>query len=94
MRNWLLTSIPNEWVCDQFGFRSTGSSACALTFMLHYRDVTAMLEDCEYVLCLLIDFSNHLMLLIIQYYCLHFPSSICHYVYLTGSFLPWHVVVK
>ena len=71
VRNWLLPAIPNEWVCDQYGFRPTGSTACALT-----DHVTATLEHCEYVPCLLIDFQQHLMSLNIQYYCLNFPSSI------------------
>ena len=55
-RNWLLPAIPNEWVCDQFGFRPTGNTTYALTFILHH--VTAMLEHCEYVRFMLIGFSK------------------------------------
>jgi len=56
VRNWLLPAIPNDMISDQFGFRPTGSTTCALAFILHH--VTVMLEDCEYVRCLLIDFSK------------------------------------
>jgi len=54
-------------IADQFGFRPTGSTDCALVFMMHH--VSAMLENCEYVRCLVIDFSrafdvvNHVILL-------------------------------
>jgi len=56
VQNWLLPAVPNDMISDQFGFRPTGSTTCALVFILHH--VTAMLQDCEYVRCLLVDFSK------------------------------------
>ena len=44
---------------DQFGFRPTGSTTCALISLLHH--VTIMLERCSYVRCLMIDFSKALV---------------------------------
>ena len=40
----------------QFGFRPSGSTQCALINMLHH--VTTMLVNCDYVRCLMIDFSR------------------------------------
>lgn len=53
---WLLPSIPPELIDDQFGFRPTGSTECALTFLIH--QVASMLETAKYVRCLMIDFSK------------------------------------
>jgi len=53
---WLVPAIPACKLDDQFGFRTTGSTTCALICLLHH--VTAMLERCSYVRCLLIDFSK------------------------------------
>ena len=53
---WLLPVIPFSLLDDQFGFRPTVSTECALVFLMHH--VTAMLEKCDYVRCLLIDFSR------------------------------------
>ena len=65
--NWLRPAIPSDTIADQFGFRPTGSTDCALIFMMHH--VSAMLENCEYVRYLMIYFSrafnvvNHVILL-------------------------------
>jgi len=65
--NWLRAAIPRDMIADQFGFRPTGSTDCALIFTM--RHVSAMVENCEYVRCLVIDFSrafdviNHVILL-------------------------------
>jgi len=56
VQNWLLPAIPSDMISDQFGFRPTGSTTCALAYILH--QVAVMLEDCDYVRCLLIDFSK------------------------------------
>lgn len=42
---WFLSSIPSCTLDDQFGFRPTGSTTCALTCLLHH--VTRMLERCS-----------------------------------------------
>jgi len=58
VRKWLLPAITTDMLADQFGFRPSGSTQCALTNMLHH--VTTMLENCDYVIvrCLMIDFSR------------------------------------
>ena len=54
----LLPAIPTDKImlADQFGFRPSGSTQCALTNMIHH--VTTMLENCDFVRCLMIDFSR------------------------------------
>jgi hypothetical protein len=54
--NWLLPSLPPELIDDQFGFRPTGSTECALTYLMHH--VASMLETSNYVRCLMVDFSK------------------------------------
>ena len=45
---WLVPAIPTDTLADQFGFRPSGSTHCALIHnMLHH--VTTMLENCDYV---------------------------------------------
>ena len=56
VRRWLYPAITPGMLDDQFGFRPTGSTTCALISLLHH--VTIMLERCSYVRCLMIDFSK------------------------------------
>ena len=56
VRKWLLPAITTDMLVDQFGFRPSGSTQCTLVNMLHH--VTTMLEKCDYVRCLMIDFSR------------------------------------
>jgi len=56
VRCWLRPAINVQQLADQFGFRPTGSTTCALVYFMHY--VTQMLETSSYVRCLLIDFSK------------------------------------
>jgi len=53
---WLQPAIPKDLISDQFAFRPTGSTSCALTYFLHH--VTRLLETNSYVRCLLVDFSK------------------------------------
>jgi hypothetical protein len=53
---WLRPAIPSELLTDQFAFRPTGSTTCALVYFMHH--VTNMLEHNAYVRCLLVDFSK------------------------------------
>ena len=53
---WLEPAIRAEHVSDQFAFRRTGSTTCALVYMLHH--VTRLLESNAYVRCLSVDFSK------------------------------------
>ena len=45
-----------KWQYDQFAFRPTGSTTCALVFFIHH--LTRLLETNSYVRCLLVDFSK------------------------------------
>ena len=47
VRRWLYITISSGMFDDQFGFRPTGSTTCALISLLHH--VTIMLERCSYV---------------------------------------------
>jgi hypothetical protein len=51
---WPRQAIPPVLTADQFAFRSTGSTTCALVYMMHH--VTRMLEHNTYIRCLVIDF--------------------------------------
>jgi Reverse transcriptase (RNA-dependent DNA polymerase) len=54
VKNWWMPAIPNCYLDDQFGFRPTGSTTCALFYLTHH--VTEMLETNSYVRCLCVDF--------------------------------------
>ena len=56
VRNWLFPAIDSTVIADQFAFKPTGSTTCALIFFMCH--VTRLLEDISYVRCLLIDFSK------------------------------------
>jgi hypothetical protein len=53
---WLRPAIPSEAICNQFGFKPTGSTTCAIVYCMHH--VTRLLETNNYVQCLCIDFSK------------------------------------
>jgi len=60
---WLHPAITSDLISDQFAFRPTGITSCAIVvYFVHH--VTRMLETNSYVRCLPVDFSKHLMLLI------------------------------
>ena len=54
VRRWLRSAIDNALIADQFAFRPTGSTTCALVYFMHH--VTRLLESNNYVRCLMIDF--------------------------------------
>jgi len=56
VRRWLFPALNFTTVSDQFVFKPTGSTTCALTFFMHH--VTRLLEENSYVRCLIIDFSK------------------------------------
>jgi len=56
VQHCLRPALPKSLLEDQFGFRPTGSTTCALINFMH--DVTLMLESNSYVRCLLTDFSK------------------------------------
>ena len=57
VKKYLWPSLNDEMMNDQFGFRPTGSTACALIYMLH--TIYSMFENGnEYVRCILIDYSK------------------------------------
>ena len=59
--------LPRDQLVDQFGFRATGSTTCALIDITHV--VSQLSENNKYVRCLMIDFTkafdtiDHLLLL-------------------------------
>ena len=58
VRRWIIPAINQNSVADQFAFRPSGSTTCALVYLMHH--VTNMLENNSYVRCLMIDFSKAL----------------------------------
>ena len=56
VRRWIIPAINQNSVADQFAFRPSGSTTCALVYLMHH--VTNMLENNTYVRCLMIDFSK------------------------------------
>jgi hypothetical protein len=53
---WLRPAIDSAMIADQFAFRPTGSTTCALVYFMHH--VMRLLESNNYVRCLMIDFSK------------------------------------
>ena len=84
VRNWLFPAIDSTFIADQFAFKPTGSTTCALTFFIHH--VTRLIEDNSYVRCLLIDFSKAFDVVDhgIAYWFLSFLGLTSHPVYFTG----------
>jgi Reverse transcriptase (RNA-dependent DNA polymerase) len=56
VRRWIIPAINQNTVVDQFAFRPSGSTTCALVYLMHH--VTSLLENNSYVRCLMIDFSK------------------------------------
>ena len=55
VQKYLWPSLNDDMMNDQFGFRPTGSTTCALIYMLH--KIYSMFENGnEYVRCILIDY--------------------------------------
>jgi len=89
VRNWLFPAIDSTVIADQFAFKPTDSTTCALTFFMHH--VTRLLEDYSYVRCLLIDFSKAFDvvdhgILVSKLFRLNIPPCIFHWIscFLTG----------
>ena len=82
VNKWVFPAIPANAIRDQFAFRTTGSTTCALVNLLHH--VGYMLETNNYVRCLTIDFSkafdvNHSVLLR-KVSALELPDSVHNWV--------------
>jgi len=56
VKHWLWPSTPVDSTVDQYAFKPTGSTTCALVSLIH--DVVHMLQNNSYVRCLMIDFSK------------------------------------
>jgi hypothetical protein len=56
VRLYVLQSLHNEQIEDQFAYRPTGSTTAALVYMTHH--ISRLLETNRYVRCLCIDFSK------------------------------------
>lgn len=55
-RNFLFHSFPKELLIDQFGFKPTGSTTAALSYI--FQNVAEALEHSDHVRCFMIDFSK------------------------------------
>ena len=51
---WLRPAVPSENITDQFAFKPTGSTTCAIVYCMHH--VTRLLKTINFVRCLCIDF--------------------------------------
>ena len=56
VRRWLQPAIPVDNILDQFAFKPSGSTTAALVYFTH--QLTKMLEQNDYVRCLMIDFTK------------------------------------
>jgi len=56
VKYWLYPAISPATIQDQFAFRPSGSTSCALVNLMHH--ISCMLENNSYVRCLTIDFSK------------------------------------
>jgi hypothetical protein len=56
VQKWLKPALPIEALRDQYAYKQTGSTNCALIRCMDY--VTCSLEQNDYVRCLLIDFTK------------------------------------
>ena len=56
VRRWLQPAIPADKILDQFAFKPIGSTTAALVYFTH--QLTNMLEQNDYVRCLMIDFTK------------------------------------
>ena len=56
VRRWLQPTIPLDNILDQFAFKPSGSTTAALVYFTH--QLTKMLEQNDYVRCLMIDFTK------------------------------------
>jgi hypothetical protein len=83
VRKWLRPALPTGDLIDQYAFKPTGSTECALINCLDC--VTRMLDSNEYVRCMLVDFSkafdtvNH-VIIIKKLNLLDIPPSIKNWV--------------
>ena len=75
---------------DQYAFKPTGSTTAAVTYFMHR--VTKLLEDNDYVRCLLIDFSKAFdtvdhVILVPKLLKLDLPVSVVNWIcsFLTGQ---------
>ena len=85
VKDYIFPSMPAENIFDQYGFKSTGSTTAALVDITS--TISIMLEENNYVRCLLIDFSkafdsvNHI-LLVSKLKLLNLPENIIQWVVL------------
>ena len=56
VRRWLQPAIPVDNILDQFAFKPSDSTTAALVYVTHL--LTKMLEQNDYVRCLMIDFTK------------------------------------
>jgi len=79
VKQWLRHSIPVDSTVDQYVFKPTGSTTCALVSLIH--DIVHMLENNFYVRRLIVDFSKAFdtvdhMILIRKLQALNMPPNV------------------
>lgn len=91
VQKWIKPVLPVEALSDQYAYKQTGSTNCALIKCFDY--VTSSLEQNDYVRCLLVDFSKAFdtvdhVLVVRKLKDLGFPGSIVNWVisYLSDRF--------
>ena len=89
VQRWILLSVPPDMLRDQYAFKPTGSTTAALIYFMH--QVTKLLEENNYVRCLLIDFSKafdkvDLIILVQKLKTLDLPANVINWIcsFLTG----------
>jgi hypothetical protein len=91
VQKWIKPALPAEALRDQFAYKQTGSTNCALIKCFDY--VTCSLEQNDYIRCLLVDFSKAFdtvdhALVVLKLKGLGLPASIVNWVisFLTDRF--------
>jgi hypothetical protein len=56
VKKYLQPCLSSDLIRDQYAYKPTGSTSCALVDMMHF--VTKQLESCKYVRCLMVDLSK------------------------------------
>jgi len=89
VQQWLRPAVPMELLKDQYAFRPTGSTCCAVVDFIHHS--TLMLENNSYIRCLFIDFSKafdvvHHSILLSKISSLNIPPMALNWIiaFLTG----------
>jgi len=56
VRKYLLPALPSDQILDQYAYKPTGSTTCALIATIHH--ISHLLKSSSYVRCIFIDYSK------------------------------------